>query len=241
MLWSLNVQDRYHSPGQPVTIRLANGDRVIHQNGSDIFLSGPGAGPQGDRPFLDKYNLETGKTEHLFRSEAGRYETFVALLDDSGTKILTERESPTEAPNFYVRTLGSGGGEKALTHYPDPTPQLRGITKQLVTYKREDGVPLSFMLYLPPGYKQGTRLPTVVWAYPLEFNDADTAGQVTGSTDRFTTIWGRRTCSSCCRATRFWTMRPCRWWGSGNGQQHLSGADCRWTPKPPSTRRWKWA
>ncbi len=190
ILWSLNVQDRYHSPGIPVTIRLPNGARAIHQNGSDIFLSGPGAGPQGDRPFFDRFNIETGKTEHLFRSEPGSYESFVAMLDDSGSKILTERESLTEAPNYFVRTLGPSGGVRALTHYPDSTPQLRGIRKQLVTYKREDGVPLSFTLYLPPGYQTGTRLPTVVWAYPLEFNDADTAGQVTGSTDRFTTIVG---------------------------------------------------
>jgi dipeptidyl aminopeptidase/acylaminoacyl peptidase len=190
VLWSLNVQDRYHSPGEPVTIRLANGERVIHQSGSDIFLSGPGAGPEGERPFFDKFNIETGKTDRLFRSEPGRYESFVAMLDDSGARILTERESPTEPPNYFVRTLGASSGEKALTHYPDPTPQLRGIKKQLVSYKREDGVPLSFMLYLPPGYKTVTRLPTVVWAYPLEFNDADTAGQLTGSTDRFTTIVG---------------------------------------------------
>jgi len=79
---------------------------------------------------------------------------------------------------------------KALTEYPDPTPQIKGITKQLVTYKRQDGVPLSFTLYLPPGYKKDQPLPTVVWAYPLEYNDASTAGQVAGSTNRFTTISG---------------------------------------------------
>jgi dipeptidyl aminopeptidase/acylaminoacyl peptidase len=77
-----------------------------------------------------------------------------------------------------------------LTQFPDPTPQLRQIRRELVTYQRADGVPLSFNLYLPAGYKEGTRLPTVVWAYPLEFNDADTAGQVSGSTNRFTTITG---------------------------------------------------
>jgi dipeptidyl aminopeptidase/acylaminoacyl peptidase len=69
-------------------------------------------------------------------------------------------------------------------------PQLRGIEKRLVKYKRDDGVDLSFTLYLPPGYKEGTRLPTVVWAYPLEFTDAATAGQVSGSTNRFTQIGG---------------------------------------------------
>lgn len=51
-------------------------------------------------------------------------------------------------------------------------------------------MPLSFTLYLPPNYKPGTALPTVVWAYPLEYNDADTAGQISGSTKRFTTITG---------------------------------------------------
>ncbi|MCC6329477.1 MAG: S9 family peptidase, partial [Acidobacteria bacterium] len=70
------------------------------------------------------------------------------------------------------------------------SPQLRGIQKQLVKYKRADGVDLSFTLYTPPGYKPGTPLPTLVWAYPLEFTDASTAGQVTGSTNRFTQIGG---------------------------------------------------
>jgi dipeptidyl aminopeptidase/acylaminoacyl peptidase len=78
----------------------------------------------------------------------------------------------------------------AVTHFTDPQPIFRKVTKQLVTYKRPDGVPLSFDLYLPPGYKSGTRLPTIIWAYPREFNDADTAGQVSGSSQRFTEVTG---------------------------------------------------
>src|SRR5206468_12173137 len=90
---------------------------------------------------------------------------------------------------FRSRTV-AGGPPQILTKYTDPTPILRKIRKQLVTYNREDGVKLSFTLYLPPDYKEGTRLPTVVWAYPTEYNDAETAGQVTGSTARFTSITG---------------------------------------------------
>src|SRR5262249_33359282 len=90
-----------------------------------------------------------------------------------------------EAPNYFVRTNGETTS-RALTQFPDPTPQLRGIRKQLVTYKRADGVQCSFTLYLPPGYKEGTRLPTGLWAYPLEFNDASTACQVAGATQRAT-------------------------------------------------------
>ena len=59
-----------------------------------------------------------------------------------------------------------------------------------LTYKRADGVPLSFELYLLPDYGPGTRLPTLIWAYPREFNDADTAGQVFGSSKRFTEVTG---------------------------------------------------
>lgn len=187
-LFSRNVQDRYRDPGVPVMTALGSGQEAIRQTGGAFFLTGTGASANGDHPFLDRIDLESGKTERLFVSEPGTYETFVAMLDDAGQRILTLRESPKDPPNYFIRTLGKAGGLKAFTKYPNPTPQLQGITKQLVTYKREDGVPLSFTLYLPAGYKAGMRLPTLVWAYPREFNDAETAGQVAGSTDRFTTF-----------------------------------------------------
>lgn len=88
-----------------------------------------------------------------------------------------------------MRTAGQSE-KKALTNFTDPMPQLRSIRKELVKYKRADGVDLSFTLYLPPDYKPGTRLPALIWAYPLEYSDAFTAGQVSGSTNRFTTIGG---------------------------------------------------
>ena len=197
-VWSRNVQDRYNDPGTPVTRLLPSGHRAILVNDGGIYLSGTGASKEGDRPFLDRFDLATLKPTRLFRSDANAYETYVALLDDGAKSFITRRETPAEPPNYFVRTASAAGaGESAaastskpLTNFADPTPQLRGIRKQLVTYQRKDGVPLSFTLYLPPGYKEGTRLPTVVWAYPLEFNDADTAGQVSGSTQRYTTISG---------------------------------------------------
>src|SRR5207248_3422750 len=93
-------------------------------------------------------------------------------------------------PNYFVRTAGADENKKALTDFKDPAPRLRRIKKQLVTYKRADGVRLSFTLYLPPDYREGRRLPTVVWAYPREYTDAATAGQVAGSPYRFTTPAG---------------------------------------------------
>lgn len=189
LIWDRSSQDRYNDPGQPVMKRLPNGQAVIHQSGDYIFLSGQGASPKGDRPFLDKFNLATLKAERLFRCDDQSYESFVTLLSDDGTKFMTRHETKTTPPNYFARTSG-GNDKQALTNFSDPTPQLRGIKKQLVRYKRKDGVDLSFTLYLPADYKEGTRLPTVVWAYPLEFSDASTAGQVSGSDNHFTTIGG---------------------------------------------------
>jgi dipeptidyl aminopeptidase/acylaminoacyl peptidase len=185
LVWSRNQQDRYNDPGTPL-MRVVKGQRAILQDGDWIYLSGDGSSPEGDRPFLDRFNLQTLKSERIFRSDASSYETVVALLSGDAKQFITRRESPTDAPNYFVK----GTSARALTQFPDPTPQLRGIKKQLVTYKRADGVQCSFTLYLPPNYKEGTRLPTVVWAYPLEFNDASTAGQITGSTQRATSITG---------------------------------------------------
>ncbi|HLL76216.1 MAG TPA: prolyl oligopeptidase family serine peptidase [Pyrinomonadaceae bacterium] len=196
-VWSRNVQDRYNDPGQPVTRLLPSNHRAILVHNNHIYLAGAGASKEGDRPFLDRFDLQALKAERLFHSDARSYETFTALLKDDASQFITRRESPNDPPNYFVHAIPAGAGgsvpstaTRALTDYADPTPQLRGIRKQLVTYKRKDGVPLSFTLYLPPGHKEGTRLPTVVWAYPLEFNDADTAGQVTGSAQRYTTIGG---------------------------------------------------
>ncbi len=189
LIWARNSQDRYKDPGTPEMRVLPNGKGVIRQSGNAIFLESIGATPQGDRPFLDRFDMNAKTAEHVFRCDEAHYETVVALLDDAGNSFLTRRESPTEPPNYFVRSAGKPDA-RAVTHYPDPTPELRKISKQLVTYKRADGVPLSFTLYLPPDYKQGTRLPTVVWAYPYEYNDADTAGQISGSTKRFTIATG---------------------------------------------------
>jgi dipeptidyl aminopeptidase/acylaminoacyl peptidase len=187
LIWSRNNQDRYRDPGSPMTKPMPNGQAALLVDGDNLYLSGLGASPAGDHPFLDRFSLATKQTEHLFRCDDDHYETVVALLDDHAAKILTHRESPTEAPNYYVH---AGAQTTAVTKYPDPQPIFRKVTKQLVTYKRPDGVPLSFTLYLPPDYKPGTRLPTVIWAYPREFGDADTAGQVSGSTKRFTEVSG---------------------------------------------------
>ena len=188
LLWDLSINEKYNHPGTPFMHTLPNGHAVLWTHEGKLFLHGQGSSPEGDRPFLDEFDPKTGKSRRLFHCEQGVFETPIALLSLDGQRFLTRRESPTVPPNIYART--TAGKSLALTDFKDPTPQIRGITKKLVTYKRADGVPLSFTLYLPPGYKEGQRLPAFVWAYPREFTDADTAGQVAGSPYHFTTLSG---------------------------------------------------
>jgi dipeptidyl aminopeptidase/acylaminoacyl peptidase len=181
-----SARDRYRDPGQPQMTTLANGRPVARVDQGTLLLAGAGATPQGERPFLDRYELATQKSTRLFQASDTHYETAVALLPDG--KLLTRRETFDQPPNLMLRSGDGLADLKALTSVPDPTPSLRGIQRERVVFKRPDGVQLSFWLYLPPGMKkgeQGAARPTFVWAYPQEFTDAATASQVSGSQARF--------------------------------------------------------
>lgn len=190
-------EDRYKNPGKPVTVKDEHGESrlLIAADGESIFRLGEGASPEGNRPFVDKINLRDGQAARLFHSQAPYYEAPQAVLDTEGQRLLTSRESPDEPTNFFVRDSSAKvSSPRALTHFPHPTPQLKGVKKEQIRYKRKDGVQLTATLYLPPNYdpkKNGPR-PMLMWAYPTEFKSAEAASQVTDSPYRFNRIsfWG---------------------------------------------------
>jgi len=188
-IFDLSIQDRYNDPGFPVHTTTPSGEYILIKDKDWIYLSGSGASPQGDRPFLDKMNIKTLEKERLFWCGEKSYERFMDFVGDSRKKIITSYESQTEPLNYYIYDLESKK-RKALSDYQDPAPQLRSIKKQFLKYDREDSVPLSGILYLPPGYKEGERLPLVIWAYPREYSSRRVAGQVRGSIHRFTLFRG---------------------------------------------------
>jgi dipeptidyl aminopeptidase/acylaminoacyl peptidase len=203
LLWDLSYDEHYADPGDPVRHTLANGVRVVRQDGDSIYLEGTGSSPDGDRPFLDRLDLKTLKSERLYRSDKTSYEQFLSFTGADTRTFLTWHQSPTDPPNAFARTLGSSrtapAGEAvfastsvAITHMPDRTPEVRAIKKRLVNYKRADGLDLSFTLYTPPGYQEGTRVPTILYAYPLDYADPSKAGQVTGSQETFTELYEYR-------------------------------------------------
>jgi dipeptidyl aminopeptidase/acylaminoacyl peptidase len=191
IIFDYSSEDRYNNPGNFAVTQNDYGRYVLltADNGKSLYLMGQGASPEGNRPFIDKYFLKTGETDRLWRSEAPYYERTIEIINEKKGIVLTSRQSKTDPPNYYLRNLKNGKITQ-ITDFPHPYPQLQGIEKQLIKYEREDGVKLSFELYLPPGYnkdKDGP-LPTLLWAYPREYKSADAAGQIAGSPYSFIRI-----------------------------------------------------
>ena len=183
LAFDLNWEDRYDYPGDFMETQNPQGAEVllISPDGGSLYLEGEGASPEGEMPFLDRLDLGTMETERLFHSSTPFYERPVQFLDHRCSMLLFMRESATEYPNSFILDLNSGS-VRQVTFNLNPFVMLSGMTKELITYTREDGVELSGTLYLPPGYSTDDGpLPMVMWAYPQDYISSDAAGQVSGS------------------------------------------------------------
>ena len=185
-----STDDAYNDPGTPITEKNKYGRSTVKlMNGAEIWMKSLGASVKGDLPLLSSFNINTKETKQLWRCEEPYYETVTDVLDFDKMIIVTNKQSQTEQPNYYVRDLKNNTA-KMVTNFPDPQPGLRGITKQKITYKRKDGVDLAADLYLPKGYdaKKDGPLPVMMWAYPREFKSASDAAQLRGSKYTFTRV-----------------------------------------------------
>ncbi len=189
VIFDLSMDDSYGDPGTPLVALRPDGRRTVLDDGPAIYLRGDGATPDGDHPFLDRFDLTTLTATRLHESPPGCIEHVLGFTDAGRSEVVLWHESPAEPPNLLAAPLG-GSGSRPLTSWPDPHPQLTGITKRLLVHDRGDGVMLSGMLHLPPGHDPARdgRLPLLVWAYPFDFGSADTAGQVRGSSSEFTRL-----------------------------------------------------
>jgi dipeptidyl aminopeptidase/acylaminoacyl peptidase len=192
-LYALNQTDAYNDPGDPVTTKNKFGRHVVQtvDNGTKLLMNNTvGSSAKGDLPFLAKFDLATKKNEIIWRSAEGTYEYVADVLDPNKLILVTRKESQKDVPNYFIKNLVLRVADRPLTSFSNPYPGLEGIIKEKISYKRADGVDLTGNLYLPKGYdkaKDGP-LPTLIWAYPREFNSAADAAQIRGSKDRFTVI-----------------------------------------------------
>ncbi|WP_211571800.1 alpha/beta hydrolase family protein, partial [Microcystis aeruginosa] len=93
-----------------------------------------------------------------------------------------------EFPNYYIRNIKVKNKITPITQFKNPFESLQNVYKEVITYQRKDGVVLSGTLYLPANYDKNKKqkLPLLIWAYPEEFKDKNSAGQVTKNQNEFT-------------------------------------------------------
>lgn len=185
-------EDRYSDPGTPILKTASNGTSVLLMGADNdsVYFEGLGATPAGEKPFVDLLHFSDQKKERIFQSAEPFFERASRFLSPS--ELLFMKESVDSPPNLFVRNLSSNKDEQ-LTQFSHPAPEMKGVQKQILRYKRADGVNLTGTLYTPPGYdpKKDGRLPIFVWAYPGEFKSAASAGQIKDSPYKYVRpFWG---------------------------------------------------
>jgi len=184
-----NYQDRYSDPGEFVTKRNKFGKNIVDFEGDELVLLGDGYSEEGKFPFIDSYNVETGKTQRIYQSDnKEQLESLAFAIDKTGGKYLTRIESKNQYPNYFIRDV-KANKLAPVTTFKNPFKALENVHKEVITYEREDGLELSATLYLPVGYEKNKKYPMLMWAYPREFKDKKSASQVTSSSNEFTYPW----------------------------------------------------
>lgn len=183
VLFDRNDRDAYGHPGD---FLLRAGTQQVLQAGPLAWLAGDGATPQGLRPFLNRIDLATGDSQCVFRSADDALERVLAVLgplSDERTPartLLIQHETAQDPPSLWLLDTESGQ-RRQLTAAAESAVRMEGVTREIVRYERADGVPLTGTLYLPRDRRPEERLPLLIWAYPVDYSDAGTAGQVRGS------------------------------------------------------------
>ena len=189
VLFDRNYQDIYSDPGNFVTTDNEFGESVLELKNNKTFLLGNGFTEEGQFPFVDQLDLENGETERLYESDYNdKKESLVKALDMEEGELLVRIESSTEYPNYYLRDIDEDEELTQITSFENPFKSLEEVSKEVITYERKDGLPLTGTLYLPANFDKENpeKLPMIMWAYPREYKDKNSASQNTSNPNDFT-------------------------------------------------------
>ncbi len=187
-----NYQDRYNDPGSFVKKRNFYGKSILAMNKLNLYLMGDGFREDGQFPFIDQLNLKSLKKIRLYESSFKDKKEDLLDFEADNNMILTRIESASEYPNYFFRDLQTNDITK-VTDFDNPFVSIMEVSKEVIEYKRSDGINLSASLYLPKGYdiNKKQKLPMIMWAYPREFKDNNSASQITQNKNEFTfPYWG---------------------------------------------------
>jgi dipeptidyl aminopeptidase/acylaminoacyl peptidase len=185
-----NSQDVYADPGRFETNKNQYGKYVLTMDNNKIFLIGEGYTPDGQFPFIDELDVNSLKTKRLYQSAyTDKIEEIFDFTNVKTGEVLVRLQSKNEYPNYFIRNLKRKIAPVQITRFPNPFASIEHVYKEVIKYKREDGLELSGTLYLPEGYDReakNEKLPLLIWAYPAEYKDKNSAGQSTANPNEFT-------------------------------------------------------
>jgi len=166
----------FNNPGALQTERGPNGlpvvlvgsdNKTVYLEGTKYFADWAKTPP---RNFVDKVDIESGQKSRLWEAGGNFAEDVVAPLDKDYTKVIVTRQSPTMVPDSYLRDLKSGT-ETKLTKNIDFAPEVsQAIRKRILVERPRDNYKFYIDVTLPKDYREGTRLPGIIWFYPTEFS-----------------------------------------------------------------------
>jgi dipeptidyl aminopeptidase/acylaminoacyl peptidase len=190
MISDRSYQDRYSDPGNFITSKNEFNRNVLSIEKNHLFLTGDGYSKEGRKPFVDKFNIKTQKKKRIYESNyTDKTLNIVDAIDIKKGTFLIMLESKSEYPNYYIQNLKKDKPAVALTKFKNPYESIQNVKKEVITYKRDDGLDLSGTLYLPVDYVEGKKYPMILWAYPREYKDKKSAGQVTADANEFTYVY----------------------------------------------------
>ena len=184
-----NSQDIYSDPGNYETTKNKFGKNVLAIENNHLFLLGSGFTKNGQFPFIDEFNLASLQTKRLYTSTyKDKKEDLLSIEDFKKGEVLVQIQSKNEYPNYYFRNIKKKNQLTPITHFVNPFESIKNVSKEVIQYKRKDGVALSGTLYLPVGYDKvkKEKLPLLIWAYPAEYKDKNSAGQNNQNPNEFT-------------------------------------------------------
>lgn len=189
ILTDRDYQDAYSHPGNFQTEKNELGSYSLTIDDHTAYLFGEGFTPEGQFPFIDALDLKTLRKKRIYRSNVkGQAETLLSFADSKKQSVITRMESPVDYPNYYIRNVKRNREPMPLTAFENPFKSMEGVHKEVISYQRADGVALTGTLYLPAGYdrEKKEKLPMIMWAYPTEYKDKNSAGQNTTNPNTFT-------------------------------------------------------
>ena len=189
VIFDRNSQDIYSDPGSFETVKNQYGRQVLALENDNAFLIGEGHTKEGQFPFIDEFNMKTLKPKRLYQSTyKDKKESIFSIEDFKKGDVLVQLQSKSDYPNYYFRNIKKKNQLTQITDFKNPFESIKNVHKEVIKYKRKDGVELSGTLYLPAGYdmKKKEKLPLLIWAYPEEYKDKNSAGQSAQNPNDFT-------------------------------------------------------